>query len=477
MNNASSSSQASTQIATLESMPDLLALHSSFPEKYPHLLSSAAVGGNARFDILFCFPEETLVLDDQGLHSSSTKPLSQLQFFDQLEQWWKEEVVTETTASDLPFSGGWFVYLSYEVAGEIEPALQLPEDTSGLPVALATRFKTAIIIDHKKNTAYLVSEPGVEQATLLKQAKDDLAAAHHVENKTVNADFNEEPARTHLKNLERIHQYILEGDIFQANLSRLWQVKLNEALTDSELFLSLKKNNPSPFACVSRLPGGSVISSSPERLVSVRNLRVDTRPIAGTRPRAANEDADQLLSDELISHPKERAEHIMLLDLERNDLGRVCVPGSIKVDELMSIESYQHVHHIVSNVTGIKRDNVTPVDVLKAVFPGGTITGCPKVRCMEILAELEQTGRGAYTGSIGYINRNGDMDFNILIRSLVKTGNEISFRAGGGIVFDSQPEHELEETRAKAKGMIRALSTEYNAEKMTLTHTESEDKR
>ncbi|MCK4709458.1 MAG: chorismate-binding protein, partial [Gammaproteobacteria bacterium] len=148
-------------------------------------------------------------------------------------------------------------------------------------------------------------------------------------------------------------------------------------------------------------------------------------------------------------------------DLERNDLGRVCVPGSIKVNELMSIESYQHVHHIVSNVTGEKRDDVNPVDVIKAVFPGGTITGCPKVRCMQILAELEKTGRGAYTGSMGYINRNGDMDLNILIRTLVKTGQQVSFRAGGGIVADSNAEHELEETRAKAKGMINALKNRH----------------
>jgi anthranilate synthase component 1 len=147
----------------------------------------------------------------------------------------------------------------------------------------------------------------------------------------------------------------------------------------------------------------------------------------------------------------------MLIDLERNDLGRICIPGTIEVSELMTLESYQHVHHIVSNIIGRLRDDVSPADVIRAVFPGGTITGCPKVRCMEILAEMEQQARGAYTGSIGYINRNGDMDLNILIRTLVRKGNTITFRAGGGIVADSDAEHELAETRAKAKGLLRAL--------------------
>jgi len=462
MNNASS---VSTQITSLESLPDLLALHSSFPEKYPHLLSSAAVGDNAHFDILFAYPVETLCLDQQDLQFKSGRKTEHSEFLQQLNNWWQQEELAQQTDTFLPFTGGWFVYLSYEITNEIEPALDLPDDSSCLPVALATRFKTAVLIDHQSAKAYLVSEPGVNHQQLLNELQSDIKSSRPVVEKSVDGQFDEEPSDIHLQNLEKIHHYIREGDIFQANLSRLWNVSLADDLTDSEVFLQLKLNNPSPFACVSTLPGGSVISSSPERLVSIHGQRVDTRPIAGTRPRAADEDEDQLLSDELISHPKERAEHIMLLDLERNDLGRVCQPGSIKVDELMTIESYQHVHHIVSNVTGLKRDDVTPVDVIKAVFPGGTITGCPKVRCMEILAELEQTGRGAYTGSIGYINRNGDMDFNILIRTLVKTGNTIRFRAGGGIVFDSQPEHELDETRAKAKGLINAL-----------THSDKKDK-
>jgi anthranilate synthase component 1 len=201
----------------------------------------------------------------------------------------------------------------------------------------------------------------------------------------------------------------------------------------------------------------AVISSSPERLVSARDGTVSTRPIAGTHPRGETEETDAALSRQLLAHPKERAEHVMLIDLERNDLGRVCRPGTVKVSELMALETYSHVHHIVSEVQGELQAGKGPADIIRAVFPGGTITGCPKVRCMEIIQELEHQPRGAYTGSMGYINRDGSMELNILIRTLVQHDNRLLFRAGGGIVADSEPERELAETRAKAKGMLRAI--------------------
>ena len=213
-----------------------------------------------------------------------------------------------------------------------------------------------------------------------------------------------------------------------------------------------------PFAGIVRWNDATLISSSPERLLKIRDGIISTRPIAGTRPRSDDQDIDDSLSAELLSHPKELAEHVMLIDLERNDLGRVCVAGSVEVDEMMVLESYAHVHHIVSNVRGNLREDVTPGEAIRAVFPGGTITGCPKVRCMEIIQELECGPRGAYTGSFGYLNRDGSLDLNILIRTMVMRGNEISFRAGSGIVADSEPDAELGETRAKAEGMLRALS-------------------
>jgi anthranilate synthase component 1 len=202
-----------------------------------------------------------------------------------------------------------------------------------------------------------------------------------------------------------------------------------------------------------------LLSSSPERLVQTRGGTVQTRPIAGTRPRGADRAQDQALSEELIGNLKERAEHVMLIDLERNDLGRVCRPGTVTVDELMVVETYAHVHHIVSNVRGELVAGAGPVEAMKAVFPGGTITGCPKVRCMQIIAELEGEGRGFYTGSMGYLGRDGSMDLNILIRSMLVNGARFSFRTGAGIVADSEAEKEVRETADKARGMLLAVES------------------
>jgi len=260
----------------------------------------------------------------------------------------------------------------------------------------------------------------------------------------------------------RIKRYIVDGDVFQVNLSRGWQGRLPPGVAHAELYDRLRLHNPGPFAGLLTHGEAAVISSSPERLVCARGGVVQTRPIAGTYPRGTGDAADRVYAQELLANPKERAEHVVLIDLERNDLGRVCVPGSIEVNELMLLESYTHVHHIVSNVRGRLRPEVSPGAVIRAVFPGGTITGCPKVRCMEIIAELEQSPRGPYTGSMGYLNRDGSMDLNILIRTMVRRGDALSLRAGAGVVADSVPERELEETRAKALGMVRALGGMHN---------------
>jgi anthranilate synthase component 1 len=219
----------------------------------------------------------------------------------------------------------------------------------------------------------------------------------------------------------------------------------------------LRRANPAPFAACVDYGGMALLSSSPERLLQVTGRAISTRPIAGTRPRGGDARQDLAEMAELVAHPKERAEHVMLIDLERNDLGRVCEAGSVSVDEYMVTESYAHVHHIVSNVRGTLREDASAIDALRALFPGGTITGCPKMRCMEIIAALEGEGRGAYTGSLGWLGTDGDADFNILIRTLTVRGDEVTLRAGAGIVADSVPERELEETRAKARGMLRAF--------------------
>lgn len=253
----------------------------------------------------------------------------------------------------------------------------------------------------------------------------------------------------------RAKEYIASGDIYQVNLSQRLETDF-----DGDgwlLYKRLCEINPSPFMGYMDLDGLQLISCSPERLVKVEGREIQTRPIAGTFPRGRTVVEDIGLAQELLLHPKERAEHIMLVDLERNDLGRVCKYGTVKVDELLVIESYSHVHHIVSNISGELRDDVDQIDIIKAIFPGGTITGCPKIRCMQIIDELEPVRRNIYTGSMGWIGYNGDMELNIIIRTILRIGNKLYLHVGAGIVADSVPEREYEETLYKAGALMEAV--------------------
>lgn len=472
-------------IRTLLGKPqDLLKLHALHPERYPHLLASHQFkssqqddhlgANNDRYSLLFAFPEETLCLTKEGLsgrlrsleddeqdeHEFTTRP-----FLDALDVWFKQEQAHVECDQDIPFTGGWFVYLGYELAQEIEPCLNLPLPDEQ-PIAFATRFRSALVVDHLNDELYFVQEQQEDTSQDVLNAQLDCVKSDLSESQETGFasghiladEIIESEPENYLRSVDQVKQYIKDGDVFQVNLSRLWQVALNaqedsKAVSSAVIFASLRQKNPSPFSALIHFPNLDIISSSPERLISVRDGVIETRPIAGTRPRVEGQD-ETAMTEQLISHPKERAEHIMLIDLERNDLGRVCKPGTVEVDELMALETYAHVHHIVSNVKGELRDDITPAQAIRATFPGGTITGCPKVRCMEILAEQEQQARGPYTGSVGYINRDGSMDLNILIRSLVRNADRLEFRAGGGIVMDSDPERELNETRAKAKGLL-----------------------
>ncbi len=445
--------------------PNLSLFNHYNPARYPYLMSSSAVRkNNTQYDILIACPQYQLTLNsDKSLHCSNNELPVLNSFLETLENYYhqnKTEVCDNP--ENLPFTGGWFVYLSYEIAEEIEPCLSLPELPASQPLAVAARCPAAIIVDKQNKRCIAIAETGY--AYLLDEIEQDFIQISKLSQETIFPDekielqsLKEDDTEAYLQQVKIIQQYIIEGDVFQANLSRQWLAVLKSETSDAVLFNILSKSNPSSFAAMACLQNMTIISSSPERLVSVKNAIVETRPIAGTRPRNSDRASDKALAEELLSHPKEQAEHIMLIDLERNDLGRVCKPGTITVNELMVLESWQHVHHIVSNVRGELANNISPVDVLRAVFPGGTITGCPKVRCMEILAEMEQQARGAYTGSLGYINNDGSMDFNILIRTMLrdKTDNTISFRAGGGIVSDSVAQNELQETRAKAKGLLK----------------------
>jgi anthranilate synthase component 1 len=429
------------------------------PARYPFLLQSVTSDPRlARFDILFACPGETLELNSRELAGPGAENAAG--FLDALDAWWRAEqpAPQEEPQSLYPFTGGWFLYLGYELAAEVEPSLRLsfPE---GVPVAFATRVPVAVINDRLNHETLVISEPqAARQAAAVAADLDDLPGAPAGKPAgDPGRQIHEEPADDFIAAVNSAKEYIRQGDIFQANLSRRWQAELNAPVSCIDLYERLCATNPAPFAGLIMRDDCAVISSSPERLIRRRAARIDTRPIAGTRPRAEQPDQINEIRQELLAHPKERAEHIMLIDLERNDLGRVCVGGSVHVDEYMVVESYSHVHHIVSNVTGEVRPDVTPGQLIRAVFPGGTITGCPKVRCMEIIQELEGRPRGAYTGSMGYLNLNGDCDLNILIRTMTLRHDKVEIAAGSGIVADSDPQAELDETRAKAKGMILAL--------------------
>lgn len=445
----------------LDARCDLLRLHHTYPDRYPYLLESVAHGSpTARYDILFGFPGQTLTLTDLTHLKGEGLSIHGTDFLNNLDVWWLEQQAQLNSTSALPFRGGWFVYLGYELAAQIEPSLGLANHHPTLPVAFATRIPAAFIQDHRSQRLFLIAEPSEHR--LIEWMQADLKALAESDpyepGPLLNGPLEEDSPERFLRHVQRIRSYIKEGDVFQVNLSRAWQGQIRAEVSAARVYARLRKQNPAPFAGLACYGATAIISSSPERLVMVREGIIETRPIAGTRPRTRGSPPGESAERQaLLAHPKERAEHIMLLDLERNDLGRVCVPGSIKVDDLMAIESYTHVHHIVSNIHGRLRPTTTPGQVIRAVFPGGTITGCPKVRCMEIITELEQTPRGAYTGSMGYVNHDGSMDLNILIRTLVKSGRQVSFRAGAGIVADSIPEKELEETRAKARGLVLAL--------------------
>jgi len=436
----------------ISSPADLAALSASDPQRYPFLLQSVAYGTpQSRFDILFAFPGETLVLDRLGEDQDFLRQLDLL--------YEKEQIAAVDETLELPFKGGWFFYLSYELAQQIEPTLKLPEYDSALPCAFASRVPGAMVWDHQRQQLYLVAERGREEL-LEAMAADLTSSAPPVSSLQIDRIHEDDPQR-YLTAVTRAKEYIVEGDVFQANLSRAWYARVTgDEAAPYGLYQRLCRNNPAPFAGLVHYQNQAIISSSPERLVSVCHGWADTRPIAGTRPRGQGLSQDEAKRRELIGHPKERAEHIMLIDLERNDLGRIAQPGTVEVNELMTLETYAHLHHIVSNVRCKLRPEITPGEVIRAVFPGGTITGCPKVRCMEIIAELEQAGRGPYTGAIGYLNRDGSMDSNILIRTLHLDGEHLTLRAGAGIVADSQPEWELKETRTKARGLLLALGCE-----------------
>ncbi|MGA7951372.1 MAG: aminodeoxychorismate synthase component I [Thiobacillaceae bacterium] len=424
--------------------PDLLALHAAFPARYPALFHT---GGQDGWRILFAYPDAIQRFDRHNVQQVASM-LPQIN-------------VLAGEANNLPFQGGWLVCLSYELGGVLEPRIGLPGGAEDFPLVWLARIPAAVL--QYGSRTWLMAEAG--RGELIEALASDLARPASVQDGplAVPLEILEEPEAQFLHGVRRIQDYIGAGDVFQVNLSRAWHAAYDREVSASMLFRQLMQCNPAPFSALLDMGEWKIVSSSPERLVRVEGGRkIFTRPIAGTHPRSVSPEQDRSLRAALAAHPKERAEHVMLVDLERNDLGRICQPGTVEVEALMELASYAHVHHIESSVAGRLRPGVTVWDVIWALFPGGTITGCPKVRTMEIIRELEDQPRRAYTGSLGYINRDGSLDLNILIRTLLLRGNQISFRAGAGIVADSDSLRELEETRAKAIGLIKTLKNDHN---------------
>ncbi len=365
-----------------------------------------------------------------------------------------------------PFQGGAIGYFSYDIVREIERLEEHAADDLGLPDLYFMFFDDVFVYDHQKNELWMIIhgdqaserelterlDTYVMKWTLDKQPQPWAKEGWRSSEESMEASLSEEGF---CEAVEKIKEYIAAGDVFQVNLSVRQTKEL--ATEPMHVYETLRTLNPSPYMSYIQAPDFQIVSASPELLVKKNGQELSTRPIAGTRSRGKNDEEDALLAASLIDNEKERAEHVMLVDLERNDLGRVSTYGTVEVDELMVIEKYSHVMHIVSNVKGSLASQYDLYDVIRATFPGGTITGAPKVRTMEIIEELEPVRRGIYTGSIGWIGFDENMELNITIRTMLCKDGKAHVQAGAGIVIDSEPKNEYKESLKKARALWRAL--------------------
>ena len=366
-------------------------------------------------------------------------------------------------------------YIGYDYGAVLEHLPPTRYDDLALPDVVLGRYDWVIAWDQQAGAAWLVSRGGPERRRMVLErlASAEARSARHAPAgepwprgaaapayaSDAAADIGLRSTFTHrgyLNAVAKVREYIVAGDIFQANLSQRFQAPLREQPFD--LYRRLRRRNPAPFAAYLAFDDLTVLSASPERFLRLDpDGQVETRPIKGTRPRGLGPMHDAALGRALAESVKDRAENVMIVDLLRNDLSRVCRPGSVRVPELFALEQHPTVHHLVSTVLGVLEPGADAVDLVRAAFPGGSITGAPKVRAMEIIAELEPTRRGVYCGSIGYLSATGAMDTSIVIRTFVLRDGELYFQAGGGIVADSDPELEYRETLDKAAGLIATL--------------------
>ncbi|MEM7351903.1 MAG: anthranilate synthase component I [Acidobacteriota bacterium] len=382
----------------------------------------------------------------------------------------------ESERGPIPLTGGYVGFFGYDMVRLVEHLPSRPPDAFDLPIAVVGRFDTLVVFDHARQRVLAIANEieGERDMAAAEKALDELSRLLTADGGTravamPAADEGRSERSQHWTDsdraslggesfrtaVSRAKEYIAAGDIFQVVLARRWTVP--ESPGPLALYRALRMINPSPYMVLLDLPDATLVSTSPEMLVRKAGLKITTRPIAGTRPRGVDAEGDQRLAEDLIADPKERAEHVMLVDLGRNDLGRVGAPGTVRVASFMEVERYSHVMHLVSNVEADLDPRYDGLDALLACFPAGTLSGAPKIRAMEIIDELEPEARGPYGGAIGYFSFSGDIDTCITIRTLVVRGGETSVTAGAGIVADSDPRAEERETENKAAGLMAAV--------------------
>ncbi|MGB7605483.1 MAG: aminodeoxychorismate synthase component I [Lutisporaceae bacterium] len=366
--------------------------------------------------------------------------------------------------ADIPFLGGAVGFMGYDLCHYIEKLPRTAVDDMEIPDCWFGLYDGIIAVDHKNNDTYLIAlglteQPEAVVDRLLQKIsnldKTNTKIKQGIACTEIKSNFTKED---YIKSVQSIKDYISAGDIYQVNLTQRFMCDTKEE--PFNIYGRLRELNPAPFSCYIDFGEGYILSSSPERFIKIQDREMETRPIKGTRPRGVTPEEDKINREELLASEKDRAELLMIVDLERNDLGKVSKTGTVKVPELFNLEQYATVHHLVSTVVGEMNENIDAIDVIQATFPGGSITGAPKIRAMEIIDELEPTQRNVYTGSIGYLGFNGDMDLNIAIRTIVMKDGTAYFQAGGAIVWDSDPELEYQESLHKARALIQTLKNE-----------------
>jgi anthranilate synthase component 1 len=440
--------------------------------KFPFLLESVEGGEQlARYSFIGRNPYQILKFDGSETTLSKDGKLDQVDvpYFSKLKE--LTTAYSEPTLPELPrLKGGAVGFSAYDTFRQVEDLPNVPKDDLNLPEAIWAFYDEVFAFDHVKHQVVLIktvfvdeeSDPdkAYQKAQQSLDEMEDAALSSNYQNRPFNIDTETLSSNMEQDYFEQIvakgKDYIYEGDIFQVVLSQRFEADMSG--DPFMLYRALRMVNPSPYLFYLDFEDFQLVGSSPEVLVRVQEGETRVLPIAGTRPRGKTHEEDLALEVDLKNDPKEVAEHIMLVDLGRNDLSRVCKPGTVKMERNQVIERYSHVMHIVSDVVGELKDELTSVDALMHCFPAGTVSGAPKIRAMEIIDELEQTKRGIYAGAVGYFDFSGNMDTCIAIRTMVVTGNKAYIQAGAGIVADSDPTKEYEETQNKAGALIQALS-------------------